>query len=305
MKGLMIGGRWGLGVACLAVSGAAATAVSQPVGVEVGTSIEADNTLNLTSLTVGGSAFTLDGLLNIEVTDFAVATTIPFETALGGTVDAPAAGAELPAVGERAALLEDLALNTTLNNPSVDTGLVFRFVDAAGTPTPLVNNPGADLVVFEISPPAGVTPPSGGPTVLGGDPFTLAALVGGLGRTASFDADDYVQIGPNGFASDISFFGPSPGDDPVASLTDLESAALVSLGTFSLNLYAAAVDLSDLGFAPGDEVLAFSLTSVGPSGFGADPSLIVGLVPEPSGLTLVAGLGLMASGVRRRRGGQA
>ncbi|MEM7625543.1 MAG: hypothetical protein AAF333_07945 [Planctomycetota bacterium] len=270
--------------------------------------------MGLASITVdrpgGPATFGIGELTNIRVTDYAVSTTIPFETALGGTVSTPAEPTALPGPGQRAALLEDNLLNTTINNPSVTTGLVFEFVDGGGAKTVVSNGPGVDLVVFEISPPAGVMPPSGGPTVLGGDPFRLSGVGGDADKSVEFFAEDYEQIGPNGTAANISFFGPAAGTTPVASLAEFESIDLVALGVFGLNLYAAGVDLSELGFAEGAEVEALVLNSIGETGFGADPSLIVGLpsggdgdsaevVPTPG--AAVAGLLLLGGLISRRK----
>ncbi|MEM8739533.1 MAG: hypothetical protein AAGG38_13805 [Planctomycetota bacterium] len=301
----------GLGLA-VGASGAQAASV-----LDVETSVAVDNGLRFTSVTLdtpsGATRFSPGDFVNIEVLDFAVATTIPFETALGGTLSTPDNPGALPPVGGRAAILEDALLNTTINNPSVDTGLVFRFVDPDGSPTGITNRPGADLVVFEVSPPAGVEPPSGGPTVLGGDPFRLSGTGDAADNTAEFFADDYVQIGPNGTAADISFFGPAPGTSPVASLTEFEGVELTALGVFSLNLYAADIDLSDLGFAEGDVVETLTLNSIGETGFGTDPSLILGIVgsgvsvddadapaaiPTP---TTAAGGALLLLGIAARR----
>ncbi|MEM8782599.1 MAG: hypothetical protein AAGE65_07035 [Planctomycetota bacterium] len=306
MHGSISVGALSRGWAAVLVVGVASGAAAERV-TGVATVVGPDNGLGFTSITVedGGFETTLapSDLIGIEVRDFAVATTIPFETALGGTVSTPSDPSALPAVGSRAALLEDDLLNTTINNPSVSTGLVFGFVGGAG----VLNRPGIDLLVFEISPPAGVEPPSGGPTVLGGDPFRLSGTGAAAGNSAEFFAADYEQIGPNGTASNISFFGPAAGTDPVASLSDFESVELSALGVFSLNLYGAGVDLSDLGFAEGETVSELVLTSIGETGFGADPSLIVGLegsvstaVPTPS--AGIAGmLGLFGLALRRTK----
>ena len=299
----------------VAVTGAA-LGTSSPAAAEtlldVQTVVTAENGLELTSITVdqpsGPATFLFDELINIQVTDFAVATTIPFETALGGTVSTPDAPLSLPAAGLRAALLEDALLNTTINNPSVGTGLEFGFVDGDQAATGVINGPGADLVVFEISPPVGATPPSGGPTVLGGDPFRLSGLGDEAVNTADFFAADKVQIGENGEASNVSFFGPAPGTTPVASLAEFESVDLVSLGVFNLNLFATAIDLSDLGFAEGATVDGLRLNSIATTGFATDPSLIAGLpaagnTPEvvPSPGAAVAGMALLMGVAGRRR----
>ncbi len=250
--------------------------------------------VNLDTLTFDGGpaglqTLTVGELIRVEVLDYAVATTIPNEIAVLGTPNNPAG----PAFGQRAATLEDMAINSNLNNPSVDSGILLQFVSDDGTPVPLVNRPGSDFVLFDVSPPVGTVPPSGGDPTMGLDPFRISGVLDEPGsppdpaRTAVFGADAYTFLSEDGLAADVSFFNPGPGE-VIDSLAALESATLVNVqppgapvpALFSLNLFGAAIDLSDLGFADGEAVSQFRVQSFGDT-FGVDPSFIGGIPQTP------------------------
>lgn len=245
------------------------------------------NGLELVALAAGRDgaveAYDAAALFNINVLDYQVATTIPFETAILGTVATPDGTGVPPAPGNRAGTAEDLFLNSGLNNPSVATGLVFEFVDAAGNPVAVTNAPGADIIFLERSPPVGAMPPSGGPIVLGGDPFQLNGVGADADLTAQFFAEDYVQIGPNGFVANVAAVLQPPDTPPINGLDDLESAPLISPLTVSLNLYGLGADLSALGFAEGATVSSLRLTSIANTGFAFDTAAILGLPALGSG----------------------
>ena len=271
------------------------------------------NLVNLTSLTLnrGGSEVTIpvNDLIGINVLGYDNAIeTIQFEGAILGTPDLPAG----PAFGNRAALLDgDLAINSGVNNPSEDEGLLFGFQSA------IINGPGADLVILEFGAAPGSpipSDPSGNTLAPAGDPFAVAGVQPGVGslvdasRTASFDSADYSFSSEDGFASDIFFFNPGAGED-FSDIGVLENGALEIITppgatapfSFDLNLFGALVDLSDLGFADGESVSSLRLLAVGPT-FAIDPSFIAGLpvVPEPSSASfiLASACGIL---VRRRR----
>lgn len=220
------------------------------------------------------TAVNTTNFIDIRVLDYATATTIPFETSVLGVAQLPGAPVMAPGVGARAGVLEDLSLTSNLQNPSVGSGILFQFTGSDGAPTTLTNGPGADFILFELSPPPGVTPPSGGPTVLGGDPFQLVDPA--TGETASFFAGDFEQFGGPGFTGLSSFFtaaGPS-----ITSLDDLENGDLAFVITIpGINLYGTAVDLSSLNIAEGDAVSTLQIQSIAATGFGPDLGFIAGL----------------------------
>ncbi|MEO0883444.1 MAG: autotransporter outer membrane beta-barrel domain-containing protein [Pseudomonadota bacterium] len=213
-------------------------------------------------------------LTGIAVTDYATTTTIPFEGSVLGVPQAIGGPVTLVPPGSRAGTVEDAFLNSNLQNPSVETGLAFQFVDGAGSPTGLVNGPGADLIIFELSPPPGVVPPSGGPVVLGGDPFIL--IDPATGESVSVFADGFDQFGGNGFSGSTSFF--TTAGAPFTSLEELENGDLMFVITVpGLNLYGTAIDLSDLGIEEGASATDLQLQSIAATGFGPDFGFIAGL----------------------------
>ena len=272
--------------------------------------------INLTSLTLnrGGSDVTIsvDDLIGINVLGYDNAIeTIPFEGAILGTPDLPAG----PPIGGRAALLDgDNAINTGVNNPSEDEGILFEFQSA------ITNGPGADLVILEFGAAEDApipSDPSGNTLAPAGDPFALSGVLDSAGslidpdRVASFDSNDYSFISEDGAAANILFFNPGPGED-FSSIETLENGALSLITppgapapfSFDLSLFGALVDLSDLGFADGESVSTLRLLAQGPT-FAIDPAFIAGLppatavVPEPSAVCLL--LALSGGFLRRRR----
>jgi len=284
---------------------------------------------NLTTLTVTRNGvtevFTPADLINIDVTDVSTAFPPQGGPALFGVpaVDPPGTpGDEItataPAPGTRNTLLEDFAINTALNNPGNDEGIVFNFASGG-----ITNGDGADLVLFELSPPPGVAPIGGQVTpglAVGGDPFTIAGTGADAGLSASFGPEAFGPLS-NVTVDDITFFGSgtlAAAASNVSGLAEFESIGvgpLVVTGPTSFLLQASAIDLSDLGFALGVtvselELLSNPLVVVNASGgesgpFGVDPALIVGLptvaaIPEPGSAGI---LGLLASSLllgRRR-----
>ena len=269
--------------------------------------------VNLTSVNLnrGGRDVTIgvDELIGINVLGYDNAIDdIDNEGAILGTPDLP----DGPAFGNRAALLDgDNAINSGVNNPSVNEGLLFEFL------SPITNGPGADLIIFEFGAAAGSPVPSD-PTGMTlappGDPFALAGVTSAAGspvdsnRISLFGSDAYTFISTGGFASNIFFFNPGPGED-FSSIDVLENGALSLITppgatpptSFDLDLFGALVDLSDLGFAESEEVTTLRLLSNGDT-FAIDPSFIAGLspVPEPSAALLLLASTLGFLGRRRR-----
>lgn len=274
----------------------------------------ASDLINLTSVTIdrpsGPQTISVDDLIGFDILGYDNAIeTIPFEGAILGTPDLPAG----PSISNRAALLdEDTAINTGINNPSEDEGLLLSF------DSPIVNGPGADLVIFEYGAPEGApipSDPSGETLAPAGDPFALAGVLFGVEgspvddeRVATFDSSDYSLVLDDGFASNIFFFNPEAGTD-FSDLATLENGGLDIITppgltpptSFSLSLFGVAVDLSELGFGLGEEVDTLRLLGVGPT-FAIDPSFIAGLqpVPEPNTMVLIAATSVIAL-LRRRR----
>ncbi|MEM8771548.1 MAG: autotransporter outer membrane beta-barrel domain-containing protein [Pseudomonadota bacterium] len=265
-------------------------AAAQSIGVVVTETNDATQELFFRGAAVdrGGEfvAVNTQNVVNATVLDFATATTIPFETSVLGVPQAP--GGPLASVPPsfRAAVLEDFLINSNLQNPSVGTGILLGFANAAGGAANIVNGPGADVLVFELSPPAGVTPPSGGPTVLGGDPFL--ATDPASGGAASFFAGDFDQFGGAGASGSLTFF--TSAGAPFASLDDLESGDLASVITVpGLNVYAVAFDISDLGIAEGDSISTLQLNSIASTGFGPDFGFVAGVGQGASDPAIVDG----------------
>ena len=284
--------------------------------IEVGTENAVNSDLvNLTSLTVNRNGrdetFSVDDLIGINVSGYDNAIeTIPFEGAILGTPDLPNG----PAVGNRAALLDgDNAINSGVNNPSEDEGILFSFL------SPLSNGPGADFVIFEFGAAEGApipSDPSGNTLAPAGDPFALAGVTSAAGspvdssRLSLFGSDAYTFISEAGLASNIFFFNPGQGED-FSSIDVLENGDLSLITppgatpptSFDLTLYGALIDLDDLGFAEDEEVTTLRLLAQGPT-FAIDPSFIAALpaapVPEPSSTLLILASAIGLLGKRKR-----
>jgi len=218
----------------------------------------------------------------------------------GTTSNAANIGGADPGNGNRATVMEDLALNTGLINPGDEgpltvpeqalvgpnsgavLGLGLTFIGG------LVNGPGVDLVVFEIDSAA-----SGDR----GDGFVVSRLDGVAGSTTIADST-YTAFG--------SFLTTELIDTTPTNLTFFENSSPWSPAAPNSTGWAGiGVDLSDLGYD--DRELVSSLFFSNPTGTSnnIDFMLIQGLffppVPEPnSGLLLVGAL-LATTRLRRRR----
>ncbi len=274
---------------------------------------------NLSSLTVTREGvteiFTLEDLIGITIDDIATAFPPQGGPALFGVPGSMPPTAE-PPPGTRNDLLEDFAINTVINNPGNVDGFVFSFDE------PIVNGPGADLVLFELSPPPG-EPPIGGQVVpslaVGGDPFTIQGTGDLSNFVAGFGPDLFGAL-PDVAVEDIAFFGSgdlASASANVSGLTEFEEIAVSLLITGPpFLLQAIGIDLSNLGIEAGAsvgqlELLSNPLVVLNSSGglsgpFGVDPALIVGLpplsVPEPGVLALLAVAGTALASRRRSSG---
>ncbi|MEM8757789.1 MAG: PEP-CTERM sorting domain-containing protein [Planctomycetota bacterium] len=241
-------------------------------------------------------------MLGISVTSF-VGSTLPFENTILSTPLNLDSTPSAPAIGQRAAVLGDILLNSAIQNPNGDDGLGFAF-NGGG----LVNGPGADIILFDIgaAPGAPVPGPDGPGTLVspGGDPFTVAGAGADAGLSTDIASDQYVQIGADDLFSGNTGFFNNLDTFPITDLDELENTPLNAIPlppTFPLTGYAVLIDLSDLGFAEGSTVTDLTLKKFG-SDFGIDPAFIAGLpqVPAPTSAALLA-LAATGAAARRRR----
>lgn len=272
---------WGVGL--LIGGGSAAAAV---LGVTINDADAGDYTL--TSLTVGrGSAgdFTYlpSQLIGVDVTDIA---------ATGNSL-VTRAGASVPPPGQRAALLEDMRLDTGLINP-FSTGAPASDAFEVTFLTPVINSDGIDIVVFDIG--------SGDPTRfwIDGDRDNHAFET----TAGHFDTNRLWDMPFTQYAYD----NPSGGTN-VNGLAALEDAdGWGGAGTNGTTAVAAVgLDLTHFGVALGGSVSRLSWqTTV--TGSRLDAVLVAGLpavpdtsTPEPASLALLCG---SAACLLARRGGR-
>ncbi|MEM1024099.1 MAG: hypothetical protein AAGD10_05940 [Myxococcota bacterium] len=214
-------------------------------------------------------AFSVGQLLNVELTAYRSSG-----LALNRSL---AAAPSAPPVGQRAELLEDDAINTGLDNPGRSSGLAFRFVTAEGIPSSISNREGPDLFIFEL----GLTGGRRGDdsfAALPGDPLSLRGLGLDSDRSADLGSEAFARVGPEERVDVERFSNVAPEDpaSPVLSLDELERVSLQSLGRSALDLYAIAVDLDDLGYAPDESVQGFEILRFD-GNQSPDPCLILGI----------------------------
>lgn len=158
----------------------------------------------------------------------------------------------------------------TQGGASAPPGLGIRFR------SPVVNIPGPDVVLFEVQ-------PFGNPVE--GDPFHVYPVS---------DRPDLKSVTIRQF--DLILNSPTVrGVDPLWShrsqqvansledLRNLETPIIIDVGHSHFQVIAVGIDLSDLGYAEGEDVeeLFFQHAS-GPDGHKLDPVMIVGLPPVSS-----------------------
>ncbi len=205
-----------------------------------------------------------------------------------------------PPTGTRAALLEDLSLDTGLMFTPGGTGLSAPPISTdvgigVNFDEDVYNGPGPDVVLFASEDPdLGRRYPVVSPLDLGVP--GRVSLTRGAGQ-------GWAQVG-SGMDMDMYKVGTASGVD---TLSELESQSTAKHADRNYVLYGAALDLSNLGYAEGEFAsgLFFQSSGTGP-GARWGPHMIVGLhrVPEPSsvvvfftGAVALAGIQL----VRRRR----
>lgn len=177
---------------------------------------------------------------------------------------------------DRLSLISDAALNTGIFNPRAALpGITLTFE------RPLINGPGEDLVLFELTVGVGQTP----------DPVTIRRA-DGTGPARNVNSGQY-QI------SDLIPIDGTPitylvtvGDSQFATLDDLTNAPVTPSAVSNPKWHAIAINLNALGLAEGESIQSLSIIS-GDRTRGVDLLLVAGLppyvtVPEPQGLILVS-----------------
>lgn len=211
------------------------------------------------------TTYTAAELIGVDVKD-------PFSDGAAYEVIAGVGGSN-PAAGTRAALIEDLKM---------DSGFLNLEVWSVNFNAPIFNRPGFDLVLVDWSNSAD------------GDSFNVSLTSGGA--TVNYNTTTSGKVLSASGSTVTSRFASGTS---VANLAAAESVALSANGTTSVsNFVFVGIDLTALGVASGASIsdLYFS------GGSGIDPVSIFGLpnVPEPASIGLLsAGLLVM---LRRRRG---
>ena len=264
--------------AVIALAQAAPRAFATVIGATVVDASSGDYTLTSVSVTRGSAGtFTyvpsqLIGVHLMNVDAFQIPLLVP-------------RGQPLPVPGMRAALLEDMRLDTGIINITTTNAVADRSVEITFA-SPVVNSDGGDLLLFDLGGDDGIrfwvndnrnepdsqdVPASAfSPNLLTGMPYTL-------------------------FGYDNS------GDRDINGLGELGSTSgFFHNADSSANVKALGLDLSQVGVPLGGSITSLRFQSFAGSD-RADPLLLVGLpaVPEPGGaIWIAAGLGLTFS--RRR-----
>ncbi len=239
------------------------------------------NALRLQSITVqrGGKVVTypFEQLIPVELTWFKSADTVdPSGHVVGGE--------QLPdSLGD---LLSDGVLNSGVINPGgslepLSTDPVMEIPEDAGRPgtpgfavrfrSPVVNGPGPDVVFMELQT---YTNP------LNGDAFHVSPLEFQPGRRSlTIRHYDLTMTSPE--AQRLAGFSLYRYAQPIASLEELRSAEHVrGVPGARFHGLAVAIDLSDLGFAEGEQVEGLFFQDADDDSHRVDPVFIGGL-PEP------------------------
>ena len=213
------------------------------------------STTILSSVTVGGQAYTTAQLVQGTVTSFVGDGTGSLLITRGG------GAASVDTAQKRRDLLEtDWDASTGIINPqNSNQNFGFTFNSA------IVNNAGADFVMFEID------------NGTSGDDFDIEIN----GITLQFSAISGGGWGDTGVISNSSIFDVSPAP---GNLTDLlnNGGSVRSGNAVAQPVWGTGIDLSDFGVADGASITSFTFDGRGTDLI--DPVIIAGLqaVPEPS-----------------------
>ncbi|NNJ25143.1 FecR family protein [Alienimonas chondri] len=168
---------------------------------------------------------------------------------------------------------EPLSADPVLDGPDGTPGLAVRF------DSPVTNGPGPDLVLFDIQ---SVT------DVPDGDAFHLSPATFRPGLRSHTVRRFDLTLGDPGTAVVAPFILPKPAGPVSTSAADgvaldAEAPRLVPSLRFTAN--AVAIDLSDLGYGPGETVGELFIQDARDDPKFLDPTVIVGLPTDSSGRT--------------------
>ncbi len=247
-------------------------------------SLPGDGLVSFTHTVSGGGAGDLTGVTVVRggvSRTYSTAQLIPvtltaFNAGSTSNLAVPA-GSGVPPAGMRAALLEmDATLNSGVINPGLGGAPLATDPVPGTTPgfaidfaEPIVNAPGPDIVFFELQTTS--NPATGDPINVG----PLTGVTGGTRRAIRVDDYDIPFVSGAPLAPFDLFAGS------IGSLDALQNSAF-SAGSSGLNGFraiATGIDLSDLGFSPGESAVGLFIQGVGAS--IVDPVFIAGLPEEP------------------------
>ncbi|QNN21868.1 hypothetical protein HED60_06130 [Planctomycetales bacterium ZRK34] len=240
--------------------------------------------VTLNSVTLNGQTYTTAEMIQFTATAFESAAASVILVKDLGISDMDIDQTVTPA--ERRALIEsDWEADTGWANIGSGNGITGSFN------TGIVNQPGRDMILFEIDSSAPVDSFS---LSLNGGAFTAlptSAAAGAWGDTTVNTSSADVLTHRNAGDTDDA----APGTLAELLNNPVESGAGGALAV-TQNVFGIALDFSDFGIANGVTVTTFTLRG----GNSADPVILAGIqvIPEPSSLCL---LGLTSLALIRRR----
>jgi hypothetical protein len=224
----------------------------------------------LSSFVADGMTYTQADLIQPDLTAYASGNSNGISVPQGGAV---------PPRGQRAKLLT--------HDFRLDTGVFEIAVEPpAGTltfPTPLVNGPGPDLVMFEYN---------------GQDAFWI--------EVASTTRTYQPLQSSGGPAWPVSYDQYRRAAGTIHSLSQLENDAFSFVRSFGIGViyvYGIAIDLDDFGIPSGGDVVQVNFGSATDTS-RFDPALFMGInssIPEPSTIGMLVVGAFLAFGAHRAR----
>ena len=258
----------------LALTLAAAMTHAAPVGIDSIT-LDADNALtSVTLASPDGRTLTTGDLVGFTVTALQAENISTGYPIVPDGADVPAKGSRLTGMdGETRTLNEEetAVVSTTSGNDEwrVDTGFAALISMSITFDQAIVNGQGADLLYFDVS---------------GFEDFAVTIN----GTEVAFASSDFSTGLTAEIPVDILRIGQG------MSIDEFETSAYDSTIDSNKTIGGLGIDLSDFGIAEGAGITEATFTSANES----DPTLIAGIIPEPTTMAL---LGLGAVGVLRRR----